>query len=154
MRETIKAGTFELKSEKEMNTFLKKMRETIKLENERETNTFILRQCEPIKAYQWFKNGDHPNDNCEIFDAGDGPFQGEGKVVRYYRHPDVDEMESCECCGNIMHLHGWIEDGNNGDGYIVCPGNWILRDKISNEYYPCSDRVFNQLYEKVEEEEE
>ncbi len=32
-----------------------------------------------IEATQWFKNGDHPEDGCEIFDAGKGPFQGEGK---------------------------------------------------------------------------
>ena len=60
-------------------------------------------------ASRWFKNGDHPLDACEIFDAGSGPFQGEGKVVRYYRRPDDDENRQCERCGNIMHLHGWID---------------------------------------------
>jgi hypothetical protein len=27
-------------------------------------------------------------------------------------------------CNNIMHDHGWIDSGGNGQ--IVCPGNWIV----------------------------
>jgi hypothetical protein len=35
---------------------------------------------------QWFKNGDHPEDNCQNFISSDSLyFKGEGSVVRYYR---------------------------------------------------------------------
>ena len=81
--------------------------------------------------HKWFKNGDHPNDACEIFDAGNGPFQGEGKVVRYFRHPDIDEEKNCDWCGNIMHLHGWIDYAPHGE--TVCPGDTII-ESIEGEY--------------------
>ena len=86
-----------------------------------------------IESHQWFKNGDHPEDNCEIFNAGNGPFQGEGKVVRYYRHPFVDTLLSCPKCGNIMNLHGWID--TEEEGFNVCPGDWIVTAGKDN-YYP------------------
>ena len=49
-----------------------------------------------IEAIQWFKNGDHPDDDCGTFDAGNGPFKGEGKVVRYYRRPECDGQNACK----------------------------------------------------------
>ena len=97
-----------------------------------------------IEATQWFKNGDHPDDNCEIFDAGKGPFQGEGKVVRYFRHPDVGEQHKCEHCGNIMHLHGWIDTLEGG--HNVCPGDWIITG-VKGEHYPCKPDIFEKTYE-------
>lgn len=89
-----------------------------------------------VEAHQWFKNGDHPEDNCETFihsETGE-PFQGEGKVVRYYRTPDLDGQNVCERCGRTMHYHGWIDVSK--DGHIVCPGDIILtigKDK----WVPC-----------------
>lgn len=103
-----------------------------------------------VEATRWWKNGDHPQDNCETFDTGEGPFQGEGKVVRYYRDPTDDGMRHCEHCGNVMHLHGWIETLEGG--HIVCPGDWIIQG-IKGEFYPCKSDIFEATYEKEESEE-
>ncbi len=101
-----------------------------------------------IEATQWFKNGDHPEDNCGTFDAGEGPFQGEGHVVRYYRRPGCDCLKACEKCGRIMHEHGWIDTLKSG--HIVCPGDWIVTG-VKNERYPVKPDIFEATYEPVEE---
>lgn len=94
---------------------------------------------------QWFKNGDHPQDDCEIFTSSTTgrPFQGEGKVVRYYRDPDDDGFRNCPECGNIMHLHGWIDSALNDSGasYTVCPGDYIVQIQ-GNEFYPAEPSQF------------
>ena len=77
---------------------------------------------------QWFKNGDHPEDDCRIFDVGDGPFQGEGKIIRYYRNPDVSGKSLCPVCDIRMHDHGWID--NYPYDCVVCPGDYIFKDVI------------------------
>ncbi len=99
-----------------------------------------------IETTQWFKNGDHPQDACGTFDAGDGPFQGEGHVVRYYRTPDLDGQDECKKCGDIMHNHGWIDTLEGG--HIVCPGDWIITG-VQGEYYPCKPDIFEATYEAV-----
>lgn len=102
-----------------------------------------------IEATQWFKNGDHPKDACEIIPLGEGTsFLSEGKVVRYYRRPDVEGEMTCKHCGFTMHAHGWI-DTLEGD-HIVCPGDWIITG-VANEMYPCKPDIFEQTYEPVEE---
>lgn len=89
-----------------------------------------------VEAHQWFKNGDHPGDDCETFvDSETGkPFQGEGKIVRYYRTPDLDGQNACEKCGYIMHDHGWIDVPT--DGHIVCPGDLIVTI-AKGKWVPC-----------------
>jgi len=104
-----------------------------------------------IEASQWFKNGDHPEDNCGTFDAGDGPFQGEGNVVRYFRRPDVDGRSKCEKCGYIMDAHGWID--TPPDGFPVCPGDWIIKG-VEGEFYPCKPAIFDATYDTVTESQE
>jgi len=99
-----------------------------------------------IEGEQWYKNGDHSEDCCEIFNAGSGPFQGEGKVVRYYRRPECDGEKKCLHCGNIMHLHGWIDTFEGG--HIVCPGDWIITG-VASERYPCKPDIFEMTYEPV-----
>lgn len=103
-----------------------------------------------IDATQWFKNGDHPEDNQETF-MGEGgkPFLGEGKVVRYYRHPDVDGQSNCQHCARIMHDHGWIDTLEGG--HNICPGDWIITG-VKGERYPCKPDLFEATYEAVEEE--
>lgn len=100
-----------------------------------------------VEAHQWFKNGDHPEDNCDMFDYPGG-FQrpGEGKVVRYYRRPDDDGERKCEKCGRIMHAHGWIDTLEGG--HIVCPGDWIIKG-VKGELYPCKPDIFEATYEEV-----
>ena len=83
-----------------------------------------------IEAMRWFRNGDHPEDDCDMFDYPDDEgnvFQrpGEGKVVRYYRAPYDDGQRKCEHCGRLMHDHGWIDTLEGG--HVVCPGDWIIK---------------------------
>lgn len=99
-----------------------------------------------IEATQWFKSGDHPDDNRETFDTGDGPFLGEGKVVRYYRTPKLDGQTLCKRCDIIMHDHGWIDTLEGG--HIVCPGDWIITG-VAGEHYPCKPDIFEAAYDAV-----
>jgi len=102
-----------------------------------------------IEATQWFKNGDHPEDDCHLCKGSDGnPFLCEGKVVRYYRNPHDRGVRVCEHCGKTMHEHGWIDTLEGG--HTVCPGCWIITG-VKGEYYPCRPDIFEQTYEKVEE---
>jgi len=102
-----------------------------------------------IEAHQWFKNGDHPQDKCEIINRTDGgtPFLTEGKIVRYYRSPDVPGANFCNYCQKTMHYHGWIDTLEGG--HIVCPGDWVITG-IRQEMYPCKPDVFAATYEPVD----
>ncbi len=101
-----------------------------------------------IEATQWFRNGDHPYDAGEVFKGSDGlPFQGEGKVVRYFRRPDVRGDTECAHCRETMHNHGWIDTLEGG--HIVCPGDWIITG-IKGEMYPIKDDIFRETYEKAD----
>lgn len=99
-----------------------------------------------IEATQWHKNGDHPNDDCETFSdsTSSSPFQGEGKIVRYWRTPDMDGQTPCTVCSIIMHKHGWIDTLE--DGHRVCPGDWIITG-VQGEFYPCKPDIFEATYD-------
>ncbi len=104
-----------------------------------------------IEAHRWYKNGDHPDDNCRVIcrSGEDTNFLSEGKVVRYYRTPDMDGKFRCSKCNQIMHKHGWIDtlEGN----HIVCPGDWIITG-VAGERYPCKPEIFKATYEPVTDE--
>ena len=93
-----------------------------------------------IDAWQWLKNGDHPND---------GPLgsKDEGALVRYFRRPDIDGGTMCSLCSHVFHWHGWIDTLE--DGHRVCPGDWII-EGVQGEFYPCKPDIFEQTYEIVE----
>lgn len=98
-----------------------------------------------IEASQWFKNGDHPKDDCETFTSGE--FRGElmeGKVVRYFRHPAKPGSSPCEHCGKTMHVHGWIDTLEGG--HIVCPADWVITG-VKGETYPCKPDIFAATYD-------
>lgn len=100
-----------------------------------------------IEASQWFKNGDHPLDGDATFESGE--FSGqklEGKVVRYFCHPDVPGSELCKHCGLTMVEHGWIDTLEGG--HIVCPGDWVITG-VKGEMYPCKPDIFEATYELV-----
>lgn len=111
-----------------------------------------------IEASRWTKNGDHPEDYAgEVHGFADGEFktwrgeearsfEWEGQVVRYYRSPDAPGDRKCQHCGDIMHIHGWIETLEGG--HIVCPGDWIITG-VQGERYPCKPDIFEQTYEQV-----
>lgn len=106
-----------------------------------------------IEATQWFKNGDHPEDDVwRVFDDGSFPrIEREGVIVRYFRNPDVSGDAICKHCGEIMHNHGWIDTLEGG--HIACPGDWIITG-VNGESYPCKPDIFYKTYEKVEIEDE
>lgn len=100
-----------------------------------------------IEATQWFKNGDHPLDDIRTIEPVDGlQFPSEGKIVRYFRRPDLSGDVICKHCAQIMHDHGWI-DTLEGD-HIVCPGDWVITG-VHNERYPCKPAIFEATYEAV-----
>jgi hypothetical protein len=104
-----------------------------------------------IDAFQWFKNGDHPDDNAtELFDYPTGQRPQvirEGAVVRYFRHPAVAGTSECRHCGRTMHDHGWIDTLEGG--HNVCPGDWVITG-IKGERYPCKPDIFTATYEPTE----
>lgn len=102
-----------------------------------------------IEAMQWFKNGDHPEDNCKWLTNDSDRFLSEGKIVRYFRHPEIKGTKNCSKCGKIMHFHGWIDTLEGG--HTVCPGDWIIKE-IKEEFYPCKPDIFEATYEKVEDD--
>jgi hypothetical protein len=101
-----------------------------------------------VEATQWLKNGDHPKDGSERFTEGE--FEGElleGKVVRYYRHPEILGRSVCRHCGQAMHVHGWIDTLEGG--HIVCPGDFVITG-VKGEHYPCKPDIFAATYEEVQ----
>lgn len=103
-----------------------------------------------IEAVRWFKNGDHPNDNCwkVIPVPGDGePYLSEGEIVRYYRNPGMAGTALCSKCKFTFHEHGWIDTLEGG--HTVCVGDWIIRG-IKRELYPCKPDIFEMTYEAAE----
>jgi hypothetical protein len=98
-----------------------------------------------VDATQWFKNGDHPGDDGVMIRAARGePFISEGRVVRYFRRPDVPGDKPCRHCGLTMHVHGWIDTKEGG--HVVCPGDWIITG-VAGERYPCKPDIFERTYE-------
>ena len=112
-----------------------------------------------IEATQWFMNGDHPLDHDPI--GIENPtsndrekyseyLEFEGKIVRYFRHPNIDGAKVCEKCGKRMHDHGWIEtlEGESDGAQVVCPGDYIITG-VQGENYPCKPDIFAATYEEV-----
>lgn len=100
------------------------------------------------EATQWFKNGDHPQDESEpIEGSGDPPKLSEGKIVQSFHslELDVPENQFCPDCGNIMLKHGVLE-GVNGREFI-CPGDYIVTDR-NGMYYRLSKGEFESQYER------
>lgn len=95
-----------------------------------------------IEATQWFKNGDHPDDNVGPIDK---KFTVEGNVVRYYRNAADEGERKCQHCGARMHEHGWVDTLEGG--LSVCPGDWIITG-VKGERYPCKPDIFEATYDK------
>lgn len=110
-----------------------------------------------VEATQWFRNGDHPLDDAFAIggdERGNGlpqRYEREGKIVRYFCHPRIDETSVCEHCGQAMDKHGWIDTPEGG--HNVCPGDWIITG-VKGEHYPCKPDIFAQTYEHVVDEDE
>jgi hypothetical protein len=98
-----------------------------------------------VTASRWYKNGDHPHDNCKVDENGK---YWEGEVVRYFRSPDPEFAGNKHCphCEDTYHYHGFIDTLEGG--HIVCPGDWIITG-VEGERYPCKPSVFEKTYEPV-----
>jgi hypothetical protein len=102
-----------------------------------------------VEAFQWFKNGDHPNDESHMIDGPDGvPFLSEGKVVRRFRRPDVPGDSVCNSCNRRASEHGFIDDGL---ALIppVCPGDYIAN--VKGKYTAIKPDALLKEFEPVEE---
>lgn len=99
-----------------------------------------------VDAVQWFRNGDHPQDDVTRGGTTAGGDHWEGLVVRYYRRPNVPGDRICQQCHRAMHDHGWIDTLEGG--HIVCPGDYVITG-IQGERYPCKPHIFEATYEKV-----
>lgn len=98
-----------------------------------------------IEAHQWLMNGDHPKDGVPVSDVPQPRI--EGKLVRYYRHPDKDGDILCAHCDKAMHIHGWIDTLEGG--HIVCPGDWVITG-VKGEHHPCKPDIFEATYEPAD----
>jgi hypothetical protein len=100
------------------------------------------------EATQWFKNGDHPQDQSTLIERpGGSPGLSEGKVIRHFRSLNIPGGRFCPVCGNVMHQHG-ILDGLNGEE-TICPGDYIVTDRKGN-YYRLPAVEFEAMYEPYE----
>jgi hypothetical protein len=100
-----------------------------------------------IEAVQWFKNGDHPEDKCELIPVTEGePFLSEGDIVRRYRHPEIPGEMFCPHCDHSFNEHGFIDTLEGG--HTVCVGDWIIKG-VKGEFYPCKPDIFELTYEPV-----
>lgn len=98
------------------------------------------------EATQWFKNGDHPEDQSTPIDSGDGPQRlTEGKIVRFFQSLNIPGGRFCSECGNPMSMHG-ILDGVNGDENI-CPGDYIVTNRQKGYFYRMRADEFESMYE-------
>ena len=108
-----------------------------------------------IEATRWFRNGDHPKDNCRIIKPNPlsttqfAPHKAEGEVVRYFRHPDITVGSSeCKICGERMDAHGWIDVPDSG--HTVCPGDYVITES-NGDYHPCKADIFLDTYEAIKD---
>jgi hypothetical protein len=104
-----------------------------------------------IEATQWFKNGDHPNDESYRLDTPDGPTRiSEGKVVRYFKSLAIPGERICGKCGNQMQVHGELSNPHTGAEEFICPGDYILTDSLGH-YYRMPAEEFETRYEPYRE---
>ena len=72
------------------------------------------------------------------------------REVKRIREREANEGK-CKHCGEVHSSHGWLdmtEENSKIAGYIICPGDWIVRGEKGN-LYPVKRNVFNSLYEEV-----
>lgn len=98
------------------------------------------------EATQWFRNGDHPQDQSKPVDGQEGSLT-EGEVVKYFRSLNIPGGRFCPQCGNPMQKHGLL-DGLNGEE-TICPGDYVVTD-AKGRYYRLSSSDFEAQYELYE----
>lgn len=96
-----------------------------------------------VPLIRWRKNGDHPQDDVgkvepDLVAQGAGVegatyVRGEGRIVRYYRHPETPGDQECTRCSSPYNDHGWVDSG--GAGRVVCPGDWVVVAEMPDDAY-------------------
>ena len=106
---------------------------------------------EEVEATQWFKNGDHPGDDCKVISTDEtaNRWWSEGKVVGNFPEDQKTEGDYCSFCGKKLSVHGWIKEQHD-DGMWVCPGEWVVTN-ADGEMSVLSTEVFERDYEPVED---
>lgn len=108
-----------------------------------------VRPTQHLQAVQWFKNGDHPDDDCHMLP--NPPFealrQSGGKVVRRFSDPMVDRESACPTCGVRMRDHGFIDNPDVANT-VVCPGDWVMSPK-KGYYFAFPQKDFQENYEVI-----
>lgn len=102
------------------------------------------------EATQWFKNGDHPQDDSEQIERESSTVLSEGKVVRHFRSLNIPGGRFCPICGNVMHKHGLL-DGETAlnPEELVCPGDYIVTHP-KGKYYRLHPEEFEAMFEPYE----
>lgn len=104
-----------------------------------------------MEAVQWFKNGDHPEDESELISPHPDsvtqfePFLSEGKIVRRFNDPDIPGDSICANCGRPYSEHGWLETIIGLKK--VCPGDIVVNDPaVIGTYFLMSPMQFYDVY--------
>lgn len=101
----------------------------------------------PTEATQWFRNGDHPEDQSVPIDRADGPVVlTEGKVVRRFRAQHIPGDRFCHECGNTIQKHGELHGERAIKEERICPGDYIVTDP-HGKFYRMRTEMFETLYE-------
>ena len=121
---------------------------------------YVTKPTEFIEAEQWFKNGDHSEDECEVINHGTPEeYLSEGKLVRRFRRPEDEYAGTrvCPYCDCLYHYHGWIDthDSQPNDKTVwfsknidaVCPGDYIIK-LAPKEYRIVSQKDFEEKWEQ------
>ncbi len=109
------------------------------------------RKPQVVKAFEWFKNGDHPEDYCKSVRPDDSKCTEltPGKIVRPFQDPTVPGGISCTKCGKRMSSHGQITSLKS-DG-IVCPADWITTNEDNGEIRIERPSEFKKTYKQIVE---
>ena len=94
---------------------------------------YYRRKTTPVTAFQWKEVSPY--------------VEGELRIVRYFRRPDIKGSDKCPACDCLFNDHGWIDSG--GDGRTVCPNDYVICI-LGNGYYPCSPKFFKMIYEEIQ----
>ena len=92
-----------------------------------------------VEAIQWFKNGDHPLDNCCMIHPDPRsltqfePFLSDGKVVGRYHCEPIEALEVCPLCYNKIYNHGILISG--GRTTKVCYAHTTIAIGIHKPFF-------------------
>ena len=85
----------------------------------------------------------------DIIEAARWRIDGDCKGIVHMFHSwkSIASEARCEHCQQPMYDHGWIDacPPSSEDGYMVCPGDWIIHTTEEN-YYPYKPDLFVAMF--------